>query len=345
MQNKGRNNMEVKTTSTSSIAPTYINEKPLRQTINNIIKKTQKKRHNCLNPDCLNSITQKCHTISKKSIKRYNSNPNGLNKIVKNMYETMFPGENGRNFFGQFSINDDPTFKGFCNECDSKLFHAADNYIHIEGEEIPAIVLLQMHYRQVCYGIIALERLKINNEELLKYAEAYLPESKSREILQYEITPKTFEIYDLHLKVKKRCEYYLEKIKVGMPPKMPRITLIGDRSNPLCFGRVGYYAYQYAFAEEKVISQFYHFLPHATFSSIVGEQGESHLVFTSLPEDAFHLVPIIRITEREDWKNIIANMIYNFSDGCFFKTMRIETNNAKINKTLNYFIENSGLYT
>ncbi|CZH10185.1 hypothetical protein SC122_12155 [Legionella pneumophila serogroup 1] len=335
--------MGLNTTSAPAFISSYINEKMLRKTINDINTKINNKRHKCLNPDCSNSKTQKCHTISKRSIKRFSSNHNDLKIVKKNMFEAIFPGEKGRNFFCQFSINDDPTFKGFCNDCDTKLFYDTDNYIHIKGKDIPNIVLLQMHYRQVCYGIIELEYLKITNEELLKYTRVYHPGSKSYEILKDEIIPKTLAIYDLHLKVKKKCEYYLEKIKLSDRPLMPKIILIGDKTNPVCFGRVGYYAYQYAYSEEKVISQFCHFLPFATFSSVIGEQGESHLVFTSLPEDASHLVPIIRIIDRENWKDIIANLIYNFSDGCFFKTMRIETNNAKINKTLNYFIENSGL--
>ncbi|KTC83714.1 hypothetical protein [Legionella brunensis] len=330
-----------------SAATTDKNLNMLRDKLNKTYRKINHKRHECLTPHCKQDLgsTQNCHAISKTNIRTYEPQPNSLIKIVKDVFQTLFPGEEGRKFFEQFSINNDPTFKGFCNDCDRLLFNEVDGYLHVSGTEIPDIVLLQLHYRLVCYGIIDLERLKILNEGLLNYTESFQPGSEWCNTLKNEIIPKTALVYTQHLQVKEKCEYYLNKIKQSgmLPPQMPKIFLEGNKTNPLCFGRVGYYAYQYAYSEEEVISKFFYFLPFATFSSIVGERGESHLVFTSLTEDAAHLVPIIRVLEQPNWKDIIANKIYNFSDGCILRHMHAGMNGVKINDTLNYFIENSGL--
>ncbi|ASQ44739.1 hypothetical protein [Legionella clemsonensis] len=236
------------------------------------------------NPDCRKDLdlTQNCHTLSKKIILTYESNPNSLIKIKKDIFEVLFPKKQGRRFFYPFRIKKDPTFRGFCNSCDDFLFKEADNYIHILGDDVPDAVLLQLHYRQICYGIIDLERIQLLNKELLAFAEDYYPESKWINTLKKEIIPNFSLVYSQHLEIKENCEYYLNKInQTGkFPPNMQRIFLKGDKTNPLCFGRVGYYAYQYAYSEEEVISKFFYFLPFATFSSIVGVQGESHLVFT-----------------------------------------------------------------
>ena len=124
---------------------------------------------------------------------------------------------------------------------------------------------------------------------------------------------------------------------------MPQVLIKGDQTTPLCFGRMGYYLYQYEYSEERILKDFFQYHPFATFSSIVTSQGKSHLVITALPENAAYLVPIIRIMDRHDRKDILANMIYNFSEGCLLKLWQVGLHGNTISQTLNYVIENSGL--
>lgn len=86
-------------------------------------------------------------------------------------------------------------------------------------------------------------------------------------------------------------------------------------------------------------------MPYVTFFSVVGENRESHLVFTALPENADHLHVVNKMLDRPDPLNEVGRLIYIFSDGCILRDDYLEKNREVLSASINYFIENSGLYS
>lgn len=294
---------------------------------------------NCFTPTCKNKINANNHIIAENLIRHYEKNVKTLQRVEKDLYEVFFPPLDGRTLFKPLSITKEPTFRGFCNTCDRELFKNVDKYLHDDRGNIPDKVLLQMHYRIICSGIIRLQKEQVIVKNFLTYFE------KKQWTPQIELYKKLLSQIDnslaLHIKEKKLCEWYLINHPI---PQMKRILMPGNKSNPLCFGRLGYYAYQFSQTKERVLADFFGNMPFVTFSSIIGKKRESHIVFTALPEHADQLNVIHKMLEQPDSINKLSHLIYIFSDGCILKEELLVTHEKIIYEAINYFIENSSLW-
>jgi hypothetical protein len=311
--------------------------KEIRQIIGKSTK--QRGRKKCSTPKCDRFTKPYNHLIAKNVIKCYESEPNTLLKTTKNSFDVMLPPVTGRELIKQLSIKKEPAFKAFCDKCDSKLFNEIDNYRHKNGEEISDRALLQMHYRLICNGIKELEKFRIIAQNLLFYSKqkGWQELSNSHE----EHLNLILKNLQIHFKEKRKCENHLFCREII--PKMARIILLGNQSNPLCFGRLGYFAYQFSHSKEDLLSNFFGHMPYVTFSSIIGVNGDSHLVFTALPERQDHLKPVISMLNSKNGEGNLAVLIHYFSDGCLLKENYYKKHNEIILSALNYFIENDGL--
>lgn len=116
----------------------------------------------CINPGCTNKADSHNHIVSESLIRYYEPDVDKIQFIEKDKYEVLFPPPGGRKLFKSLSINKEPTFQAFCNSCDSKLFKNIDSYRHRSGQVIPNRVLLEMHYRVICNGLIDMPAKRTN---------------------------------------------------------------------------------------------------------------------------------------------------------------------------------------
>lgn len=310
--------------------------KQIREIVFKSFKKTT--RTNCVYPGCKNKVDSNNHIIAENLIRHYEPKVDKLRLIEKDIYEVLFPPLDGRKLFKTLSITKEPTFRAFCKSCDHKLFSDVDNYRHREGFKIPDRVLIQMHYRIICNGLIQLEKKQTIVKAFLQYFEQkqWAPQID----LYTGFSSQIESSLGVHNEEKGRCERYLINNKTA--PQMNSVFKLGDKLNPLCFGRLGYFAYQFSHSKQRVLSDFYGNMPYVTFSSVIGEMGESHIVFIALPEHADHLEVIDKMLEQPDSIDKLSLLIYIFSDGCILKKELLEMHKEIISEAINYFIENSG---
>lgn len=309
--------------------------------IRSIISKSYTKttRTHCIYPGCSNKADSNNHIIAENLIRLYEPRVDKLLRIEKDKYEVIFPPLDGRKLFQPLSIAKEPAFRGFCNSCDNDCFTDVDGYRHRDGLDVPDKVLIQMHYRIICNGLICLEKEQILVKALLEYFEQkkWAPQVELYKGLVLQIETSI----GFHIKEKERCELYITKDRDT--PHMARLFIPGKILNPLCFGRLGYYAYQFSQTKESVFTDFFGNMPFVTYSSIIGIEGESHIVFTALPEHTNQLDVINKMLEQPDPLDKLSRIIYIFSDGCILKEEHLAMHKAVISEEINYFIENSGL--
>lgn len=295
-------------------------------------------RQHCIYPGCKNKLNSNNHIIAENLLRYYEPKVDKILRIEKDKYQILFPPPEGRILFKPLRITKEPTFIGFCNSCDNDCFKDVDNYRHIAGFNVPDKVLIQMHYRILCNGLICLEKELIMVKALLRYFEQ---KQWSLQIVLYkELITQMEASLGVHIEEKARCEMYLAN--KGATPQMENVFMRGNELNPLCFGRLGYFVYQLSQTKERVLSDFYGNMPFITYSSIIGEKGEGHIVFTALPEHANQLDVINKMLKLPDSMDILSHLIYIFSDGCILKEEHLDMHREVISEAINYYIENSG---
>ena len=86
------------------------------------------------------------------------------------------------------------------------LHYFLKHYDYISGTRIPDIVLIQMHYRQICYRLVNLQEMKLINAEIFAFTKENHPKSEAHKISTIEIIPNTEKVVCEHMQIKLACE-------------------------------------------------------------------------------------------------------------------------------------------
>lgn len=284
----------------------------------------------CMNSQCSYSQYQgmslpklsNCHTISKSSIR--SSCKNNIDDLYIRINDYYKKNDDIMNYFRRLNLDKDTTFRGFCNDCDTKLFKPIDEF---KGVVTPEICLKQ-HYRMICYGIHWFkERLEENtlfyrSKFESKNGEKFSTEFENfyEEIKSGDRERSLNDILNEYIERKTICEEIIVKKDYKRANGM---SLPIEKNYPLVAGRGRIF----------IDTDIWIYSPYITYGTL-HDGSSTFLLFSWIDKDEKYLHHLERFLEEKERTERIMDLMFRHSDFCIVPNSFIDQYRDYIKKVI-----------